>query len=164
MYTLINKVNGNLAVGSLSFSKNEVKTVNGPLDTNILLAINRGQLTIDAPYVPVIGASAYEIAVANGFSGNKTEWLASLRGPAGPAGPTTVVGSTGPTGASGTKGDTGATGPQGPKGDTGSQGIQGIQGATGAVGATGPSPIIVSSAPPNNNDGAPDGTVYFQSV
>jgi hypothetical protein len=30
------------------------------------------------------GASAYDIAVANGFTGSEQEWLASLRGPAGP--------------------------------------------------------------------------------
>jgi hypothetical protein len=34
----------------------------------------------------VCGASAYEIAVANGYSGTETEWLASLVGPEGPAG------------------------------------------------------------------------------
>ena len=48
--------------------------------------------------------SAYQIAVANGFVGTESEWLASLAGATGPQGP---------------KGETGATGPQGPKGDTG---------------------------------------------
>ena len=33
------------------------------------------------------GASAYELAVANGFVGTETEWLASLVGPQGPQGP-----------------------------------------------------------------------------
>ncbi|GAA3136731.1 hypothetical protein GCM10010466_29440 [Planomonospora alba] len=34
-----------------------------------------------------VGASAYEIAVANGFVGTEAEWLASLVGPEGPEGP-----------------------------------------------------------------------------
>ena len=33
------------------------------------------------------GKSAYELAVANGYTGTVTEWLASLGGPHGPAGP-----------------------------------------------------------------------------
>jgi hypothetical protein len=33
------------------------------------------------------GSSAYEVAVANGFVGTESEWLASLVGPAGPSGP-----------------------------------------------------------------------------
>lgn len=53
----------------------------------------------------VDGQSAYELAVASGFSGTKTEWLASL------------------------KGDAGAAGPQGPQGP---QGLQGEKGATGS--------------------------------
>ncbi|MDR0449224.1 MAG: collagen-like protein, partial [Rickettsiales bacterium] len=47
------------------------------------------------------GKSAYEIAVAAGFAGNQTDWLASLKGPAGAAG------------------QPGEMGPQGPKGDAG---------------------------------------------
>ena len=56
------------------------------------------------------GKSAYEIAVADGFTGTEKEWLASLVGP---------------------KGDTGATGEAGPKGQTGSTGEKGATGATG---------------------------------
>ena len=74
------------------------------------------------------GASAYDVAVANGFTGTETEWLASLIGPTGPQGP---QGNAGPAGADG------ATGAQGPKGDTGDQGIQGIQGPQGPAGADG---------------------------
>ena len=48
----------------------------------------------------VVGYSAYEIAVQNGFEGTEAEWLASL------------------------KGDTGATGPQGPAGTTEWAGIE----------------------------------------
>ena len=69
------------------------------------------------------GASAYEVAVENGFVGTEEEWLLSLVGPTGPKGDT---------------GDTGATGATGPTGPEGPQGIQGIQGETGATGDTGP--------------------------
>ena len=90
------------------------------------------------------GPSAYEIAVANGYSGTETEWLAYLRlgpkgdkGDKGDTGPQGPKGDTGDTGPQGPKGDTGATGPQGPKGDTGDTGPQGPKGDTGATGATG---------------------------
>src|SRR5690606_8336993 len=53
------------------------------------------------------GASAYEVAVANGFVGTEVEWLASLEGP------------------------------EGPQGLQGEQGIQGEQGPPGADGADG---------------------------
>lgn len=102
------------------------------------------------------GASAYEVAVANGFVGDEAAWLASLVGPQGPQGiqgPTGATGATGPQGLQGDTGPTGATGPQGPQGDTGPTGAtgatgpqgpqgdtgpQGPQGPTGATGATGP--------------------------
>ena len=67
--------------------------------------------------------SAYQIAVANGFVGTESEWLASLVGATGPQGP---KGDTGETGPQGPKGDTGATGPQGPKGDMGPVGEDGL--------------------------------------
>ena len=79
------------------------------------------------------GPSAYEIAVANGYSGTETEWLAYLR-----LGPKGDKGDTGATGPQGPKGDTGATGPQGPKGDTGDTGPQGPKGDTGDTGPQGP--------------------------
>ena len=41
------------------------------------------------------GDSAYEVAVANGFVGNETQWLASLVGPQGPKGETGDTGATG---------------------------------------------------------------------
>ena len=73
-----------------------------------------------------VGASAYEVAVNEGFVGTEAEWLASLVGADGPEG---SPGSTGPQGVAG------ATGPEGPQGI---QGIQGIQGGSGADGAVGP--------------------------
>lgn len=39
------------------------------------------------------GASAYEVALRNGFSGSEQEWLDSLRGAQGPAGPNGMGGS-----------------------------------------------------------------------
>ncbi len=66
------------------------------------------------------GQSAYQAAVAGGFVGTQTQWLASLLG------------------AQGATGSTGATGPQGPAGPTGSTGAQGLPGTTGATGSQGP--------------------------
>lgn len=56
------------------------------------------------------GKSAYEVAVAGGYSGTETQWLASLKGAKGD------TGAKGETGAAGAKGDTGATGPAGKDG------------------------------------------------
>lgn len=74
------------------------------------------------------GASAYEVAVADGFVGTEDEWLASLVGPQGPQGDT---GATGPAGADG------ATGPQGDPGEPGADGATGPKGDTGATGPAG---------------------------
>lgn len=65
------------------------------------------------------GASAYEIAVANGFVGTEQEWLASLKGEKGD------------------KGDTGLQGIQGVQGEQGIQGEKGDKGDTGLTGAAG---------------------------
>ena len=80
------------------------------------------------------GASAYEVAVSQGFVGDESEWLASLVGPKGDTGTAGAAGSDGAQGAQGPKGDTGAAGSQGVKGDTGSQGLKGDTGATGPAG------------------------------
>ncbi|WDZ91132.1 hypothetical protein [Nocardiopsis sp. HUAS JQ3] len=63
------------------------------------------------------GASAYALAVADGYTGTVEEWLASLVGPQGPAG---------------ADGAPGADGEQGPPGDDGVDGAQGPAGADGA--------------------------------
>jgi hypothetical protein len=55
------------------------------------------------------GESAYQIAVDQGFTGNLSNWLASLVGPIGPTG---LQGAIGPTGGVGPTGSTGPTGPQ----------------------------------------------------
>lgn len=93
------------------------------------------------------GASAYEIAVATGFAGTESDWLASLRGAdgaAGPAGADGAPGAAGPAGADGAsayeialaagfdgteaewlaslRGADGAPGPQGAAGDPGAVG------------------------------------------
>jgi len=89
------------------------------------------------------GASAYEVAVSQGFVGDESAWLASLVGPKGDTGTAGAAGSDGAQGAQGPKGDTGAAGSQGVKGDTGSQGLkgdtgsQGLKGDTGAAGSQG---------------------------
>ncbi len=90
------------------------------------------------------GQSAYELAVAGGYSGSLSEWLASLVGPQGPQGEQGVQGPKGDSGDTGATGATGATGPQGPQGEqgltgaTGATGPQGPQGETGATGPAGP--------------------------
>lgn len=64
------------------------------------------------------GASAYEVAVAQGFRGSEAEWLASLVGPQGETGP---------------QGEPGPQGEQGPQGEVGPQGEQGPQGEVGPM-------------------------------
>lgn len=81
------------------------------------------------------GASAYEVAVANGFEGTEQEWLDSLVGPPGPKGEKGDTGATGPKGEQGLKGD---AGPQGPQGEPGKDGATGPQGPAGKDGARGP--------------------------
>lgn len=83
------------------------------------------------------GASAYDIAVSNGFEGTETEWLESLKGETGPQGSQGEKGETGEQGPQGEKGDTGAQGPQGEKGEAGAQGPQGEKGETGEQGPQG---------------------------
>lgn len=66
------------------------------------------------------GASAYDIAIENGFVGTEAEWLASLKGFDGKDGEKGAKGDKGDTGAKGAKGDTGA---KGDKGDAGADGV-----------------------------------------
>lgn len=56
------------------------------------------------------GASAYQVAVANGFVGTEVEWLASLEGPQGEQGIQGVPGVDGADGADGAPGADGADG------------------------------------------------------
>jgi hypothetical protein len=53
------------------------------------------------------GASAYEIAVANGFVGTEAEWVASLEGEPGAQGPQGIPGEVGPQGLQGEAGTAG---------------------------------------------------------
>jgi hypothetical protein len=121
-----------------------------------------------------VGASAYEVAVNEGFVGDESAWLASLVGADGADGPTGddglngvdgtngidgsngvdgsdgLTGDTGPTGPTGNTGATGPSGPAGspgPVGPTGPTGPSGSDGSDGATGSTGPSG-------PAGNDGA----------
>ena len=66
-------------------------------DSNFTLSQVNGQ-TLVSLTGNVSGKSAYEVAVANGFAGTESQWLASLKG------------ADGATGAKGDKGDTGAAG------------------------------------------------------
>ena len=93
---------------------------NGEIITADLLNAMSGY--VDDKVNAITGKSAYEVAVAGGYKGTETEWVASLKGAKGEKGD---KGDTGP------QGDTGQTGIQGPKGDTGAAGAQGIQGPVG---------------------------------
>jgi len=89
------------------------------------------------------GASAYEVAVANGFVGTEAEWLESLvgadgaQGPQGDPGPQGIQGPQGPQGIQGPQGDTGPQGPQGIQGPQGEPGVDGIDGGAGSIGPKG---------------------------
>jgi hypothetical protein len=78
------------------------------------------------------GASAYEVAVANGFAGTEAQWLASLQGPAGPAGADGQDGAPGADGLSAYQVAV-AAGFSG----TESEWLASLQGAPGADGADG---------------------------
>ena len=107
----------------------------------------------------VRGASAYEVAVKNGFTGTEKEWLNSLIGSDGAMGPQGPKGDIGPMGLKGDKGDKGdpgidgQPGLQGPRGEPGPKGadfkysdftaeqlaaLKGPQGLQGPIGPTGP--------------------------
>lgn len=101
------------------------------------------------------GASAYEIAVANGFKGTEQEWLKSLEGAPGQDGKDGAPGKDGKdgytpikgvdyfdgepgiNGKDGVPGEKGEKGDKGDKGEPGEQGIQGIQGIPGEKGEKG---------------------------
>ena len=83
----------------------------------------------------VAGATNYQLARENGFTGTLTEWLATLVGAQGPTG---TPGPMGPQGVPGATGAPGATGDPGPQGPPGSDGPQGPPGSTGPQGPQGP--------------------------
>ena len=89
------------------------------------------------------GASAYEIAVENGYTGTEAEWLSSLKGEKGDAGEQGIQGiqgEKGDTGEQGLQGIQGEKGEKGEKGDTGAAGKDGMNGTDGRDGANGFSP------------------------
>ena len=109
--------------------------------------------TLGAGSASSTGASAYEVAVSNGFIGSVNEWLLSLKGEDGVDGPQGERGEIGP------KGDTGAMGPQGtqgPKGDVGNTGPQGAKGDPGDMGPQG--------APGNDGYTPIKGVDYFDGA
>ena len=86
------------------------------------------------------GASAYEIAVENGYTGTEAEWLSSLKGEKGDAGEQGIQGI---QGEKGDTGEQGLQGIQGEKGDTGAAGKDGMNGTDGRDGANGFSPTVI---------------------
>ena len=92
------------------------------------------------------GASAYEIAVENGYTGTEAEWLSSLKGEKGDAGEQGIQGiqgEKGDTGEQGLQGIQGEKGEKGEKGDTGAAGKDGMNGTDGRDGANGFSPTVI---------------------
>ena len=88
------------------------------------------------------GASAYEIAVENGYTGTEAEWLTSLKGQKGERG---EKGDVGETGEKGEKGDTGTPGKDGVKGTDGKDGMNGTDGRDGANGFS-PTVIVTETS------------------
>lgn len=86
------------------------------------------------------GASAYEIAVENGYTGTEAEWLSSLKGEKGDTGEQGIQGIQGEKGDTGEQGLQGIQGEKGEKGDTGAAGKDGMNGTDGRDGANGFSP------------------------
>lgn len=81
----------------------------------------------------VVGNSAYEDAVANGYTGTLQEWLASLKG---------EKGERGEQGLQGIQGMQGERGLQGEKGEKGDNGQNGTNGTNGVDGQDGYSPTV----------------------
>ena len=86
------------------------------------------------------GASAYEIAVENGYTGTEAEWLSSLKGEKGDAGEQGIQGIQGEKGDTGEQGLQGVPGEKGDPGEPGKDGTNGTDGKNGVDGSDGYSP------------------------
>jgi hypothetical protein len=93
------------------------------------------------------GASAYQLAVTNGFTGTEAAWLTAIEGMPGADGVDGIDGAVGPTGATGLTGADGIDGIDGAVGPTGLTGADGIDGSDGVDGINGTDGI-------NGSDGA----------
>lgn len=77
------------------------------------------------------GASAYEIAVENGYTGTEAEWLTSLKGQKGERGEKGEKGDPGEQGLQGVPGEKGDPGEPGKDGTNGTDGKNGVDGSDG---------------------------------
>ena len=77
------------------------------------------------------GASAYEIAVENGYTGTEAEWLTSLKGQKGERGEKGEKGNPGEQGLQGVPGEKGDPGEPGKDGTNGTDGKNGVDGSDG---------------------------------
>lgn len=101
------------------------------------------------------GRDAYEIAVEQGFVGDRDAWLASLKGEQGEPGEQGIQGlpgEKGEPGAIGPKGDTGPQGAPGPIGPKGERGPAGETGPAGEKGDPGESGVYVGVNEPSDMD------------
>ncbi len=97
-----------------------------------ILVDSDGKLSVSlSGTVGPAGQSAYQLAVAEGFTGDETAWLASLVGATGPAGATGATGATGAQGIAGVAGTNGTNGTNGIDGAEGQRGLPGINGSNG---------------------------------
>ncbi|MER5783732.1 phage tail protein [Streptomyces mobaraensis] len=107
-------------------------------------------------YVPIVGPegprgvpgpSAYEVALANGFTGTPADWLASLTG---------------------RPGETGPPGPQGPVGAPGRDGAPGAPGVVQSVNGRSAADVVLTPADigalPANAAGAPGGVAQLDAT
>lgn len=83
------------------------------------------------------GASAYEIAVQNGYDGTESDWLESLKGQKGDTGEPGAAGAKGDPGEKGDQGEPGAPGEKGERGEKGEKGDAGTPGKNGVNGKDG---------------------------
>lgn len=103
------------------------------------------------------GKSAYELAVEQGFKGDLTSWLSSLKGKdgqPGPAGPAGKDGERGPQGIPGKDGKNGAPGADGKPGKDGSDGKNGhsIWNTSESINFTAEAPAVEMSTITNSTD------------
>lgn len=81
----------------------------------------------------VVGNSAYEDAVANGYVGTLEQWLASLKGEKGEQGIQGIQGERGLQGEQGIQGEKGEKGDSGQNGTNGTNGVDGQDGYSPTV-------------------------------
>lgn len=125
------------AIKLAAYNHGEEDPENGMLQYTEL---NGAELYHLGAWINLVGKSAYQLAIDNGFVGTLEQWLTSLIGPQGPAG---------------ANGQDGAPGPQGPQGPAGADGAPGPQGEAGPGVPIGGNPgdVLIKSGAPDYETG-----------